>query len=139
MSQARHSVRCQSPVFEPLESRILLDASFITSTTHVEQTITWAGWVGVNGLLHTNYDVDYKVSLDMDVSPYVTASETGAHVSVSIGVEIDKNKVGIRGSFTRIRKTATPDLSKGPVKMIEGDLAYICDEVEAVLKKNYLL
>jgi len=54
-------------------------------------------------------------------------------------LDVAKNRVGIKGSFTRIRKTATPDLSKGPVKMIKGDLVSICDEVEAVLKKNYLL
>jgi electron transfer flavoprotein beta subunit len=52
---------------------------------------------------------------------------------------VDKEKLGIKGSFTRIRKTATPDLSKAPVKMIEGDLHSICDEVVTVLKKNYLL
>jgi electron transfer flavoprotein alpha/beta subunit len=51
---------------------------------------------------------------------------------------VDKEKAGIKGSYTRIRKTATPDLSKKPIKMVEGDLDSMCDEVVALLKKNYL-
>jgi electron transfer flavoprotein alpha/beta subunit len=67
------------------------------------------------------------------------AFEKGITVWSADDLGVDKGKVGIKGSLTRIRKTFTPDLSRGPVKMVEGDLDRICDEVILILKKNYLL
>ena len=85
------------------------------------------------GLLSKEFGVAWQDILAMEALEKEITHWTADDLGIA------KNKVGIKGSFTRIRKTATPDLSKGPVKMIKGDLVSICDEVEAVLKKNYLL
>jgi len=72
--------------------------------------------------------VDTMEALDKEISLW-RAEDLGA----------EETKVGIKGSFTRIRKTTTPDFSKASVKILDGDLNGICDQAVAVLKENYLL
>ena len=52
---------------------------------------------------------------------------------------LNEQKVGIRGSFTRIKKITRPEFSKEPVKILNGSVENICDQVVALLKENYLL
>lgn len=72
--------------------------------------------------------VDTMEALDKEITHW-TAEDLG----------VEETKVGIRGSFTRIRNTSTPDFSRASVKMLDGELDNICDQAVAILKDNYLL
>jgi electron transfer flavoprotein beta subunit len=54
-------------------------------------------------------------------------------------IDIDKGRIGLRGSPTRIRKATTPELKKGEVEILEGNLDEVTGKLVARLRDKHLL
>ena len=54
-------------------------------------------------------------------------------------IDIDKKRIGLRGSPTRIRKAYTPELKKGQVEILEGSLPDATEKLLARLREKSLI
>lgn len=54
-------------------------------------------------------------------------------------IDVDKNKIGLRGSPTRIRKAYPPELKSGQVEVLEGSLNDMAEMLLERLRESYLL
>ncbi len=69
----------------------------------------------------------------------MNAYETPIETWHADDIDVDKNKTGLRGSPTRIRRAGPPELTPGNVEFVQGPVEDIVQKLLAILEEKHLV